>query len=262
MADISLKNAFSRMGGKSKLAEFIVSKFPKEYETYVEPFIGGGSVFFRKNLSNKNVINDIVGDIYDMYCDLRDVEDIQYIFDKTNMSETEFIRLRDMKRIDNKDGRLFRNLYLTKNSFGGNRKKYGYSDGEPDNRRVSSLTYIKKHLKDYQFKLKKTEILNEDYKSIIQRFDADDTFFYLDPPYSKNTKSWRYDTPILTKEELEEELSKIKGKFIMSYDYNDDNIAFFGKRFQVLPVDTIYAVQTKGREKKFKELLISNFKIE
>jgi DNA adenine methylase len=262
MADISLKNAFSRMGGKSKLAEFIVSKFPKEYETYVEPFIGGGSVFFRKNLSNKNVINDIVEDIYDMYCDLRDVEDIQYIFDKTNMSETEFIRLRDMKRIDNKDGRLFRNLYLTKNSFGGNRKKYGYSDGEPDNRRVSSLTYIKKHLKDYQYKLKKTEVLNEDYKSIIQRFDADDTFFYLDPPYSKNTKSWRYDTPILTKEELEEELSKIKGKFIMSYDYNDENIAFFGKRFQVLPVDTIYAVQTKGREKKFKELLISNFKIE
>jgi DNA adenine methylase len=193
---------------------------------------------------------------------LRDVEKIEYIFDNTNMSETEFNRLRDIVRVDNKDGRLFRNLYLTKNSFGGNRKRYGYSDGNPDNRRVSNLTYIKKHLKDYQYKLKKTEVLNEDYKGIIQRFDAPDTFFYLDPPYSKNTKSWSYDTPLLTKEELEEELGKIRGKFIMSYDYSDENIAFFGKRFQVLPVDTIYAVLTKDREKKFKELLISNFKIE
>ena len=260
--DIPLKNAFSRMGGKSKLADYIVSKFPKEYETYVEPFVGGGSVYFRKTLSNKNVINDIVSDIYDMYCDLRDVAEINYVFDKSNMSETEFNRLRDIKRVDNKDGRLFRNLYLTKNSFSGNRKRYGYSDGNPDNRRVSNLIYIKKHLKDYQYKLKKTDILNMDYKSVIAKYDAPDTFFYLDPPYSKNTKSWSYDTPLLTKEELEEELGKVKGKFIMSYDYSDDNIAFFSKRFNVLPVDTIYAVLTKDREKKFKELLISNFKIE
>ncbi len=260
--DIPLKNAFSRMGGKSKLAEYIVSKFPKEYETYVEPFVGGGSVYFRKTLSNKNVINDIVGDIYDMYCDLRDVAEINYVFDKTNMSETEFNRLRDIKRVDNKDGRLFRNLYLTKNSFSGNRKRYGYSDGNPDNRRVSNMSYIKKNLKNYQYKLKKTDILNEDYKSVIAKYDAPDTFFYIDPPYSKNTKSWSYDTPLLTKKELEEELGKVKGKFIMSYDYSEENIALFGKRFNVLPVDTIYAVLTKDREKKFKELLISNFKIE
>jgi hypothetical protein len=70
-----------------------------------------------------------------------------------------------------------------------------------------------------------------------------------------------YDTPLLTKEELIMELRKIKGKFIMSYDYNEDNLEFF-KEFNVLPVDTIYAVHTKGRDKKFKELLISNFKIE
>jgi DNA adenine methylase len=259
--DIPLKNAFSRIGGKSKLCEYIISKFPKEYETYVEPFVGGGSVYFRKTLSNKNVINDYVKDIYDMYCDLRDVEDIKYCFDKSNMSLTEFNRLRDVERVDNKDGRLFRNLYLTKNSFGGNRKRYGYSDGNPDNRRISNLTYIKKNLKNYQYKLKKTDILNEDYKVIISKYDNYDTLFYLDPPYSKNSKCWSYDTPLLTKEELIMELRKIKGKFIMSYDYNEDNLEFF-KEFNVFPVDTIYAVHTKGRDKKFKELLISNFKIE
>jgi DNA adenine methylase len=259
--DIPLKNAFSRMGGKSKLCEYIVSKFPKEYKTYVEPFVGGGSVYFRKTLSEVNVINDIVKDIYDMYCDLRDVDDIKYCFDNTNMSLTEFNRLRDIKQVDNIDGRLYRNLYLTKNSFGGNRLKYGYSDGNPDNRRVSLLSYIKKHLKDYQYKLKKTKIYNKDYKEIINEFDDYDTFFYLDPPYSKNCKGWKYDTPLLTRDELIVELRKIKGKFIMSYDYSEENIEFF-KEFNITPVDTIYAVLKITRDKKFKELIISNFKIE
>ena len=261
--DIPLKNAFSRMGGKSKLANYIISKFPNEYETYVEPFVGGGSVYFRKTLSNKNVINDIFGDIYDMYCDLRDVNEINYVFDKTNMSKTEFNRLKEIKCIDNKDERFFRNLYLTKNSFSGNRKRYGYSDSNPDNRRVANLVYIKKHLRDYQYKLKNTDILNMDYKNVIAKYDAPTTFFYLDPPYSKNAKSWSYDTPHLSKEELEEELGKIKGKFIMSYDYSDENIAFFSKKFYVLIVDTTYDVSRINRwTKKFKELLISNFKIE
>jgi DNA adenine methylase len=260
--DISLKNAFPRLGGKSKLAEFIISKFPKEFDTYVEPFIGGGSVYFRKTLSNKNVINDIDEDIYDMYCDIRDVEDIKYFFDKSNTSLTEFNKLRDMKRIDNKDGRLYRNLYLSKVSFSGMRRAYAYTDGLPDTRKVNKLTYLKKHLKDYQYKLKKTDILNEDYKSVIAKYDGYETFFYLDPPYSKNEKGWRYNTPPLFKEELKEELKKIKGKFIMSYNYSEEIKDFFSDCFFIFEVQTVYCVNKNKNNLKTKELLISNFKIE
>jgi DNA adenine methylase len=168
----------------------------------------------------------------------------------------------DKKEFDTPKERLFRNLYLTKNSFSGDRVRYGYSDNNPDNRRVSKLTYIKNHIKDYQYKLSRTQIHNQDYRSIITQYDSPNTFFYLDPPYSLNRKSWAYNTPLITKEMLLEELKRIQGGFIMSYDYSEDNLKLFGEFFYVLPVDTIYAVLTKARDKKFQEILISNFKIE
>ena len=37
---------FGRVGGKTKLRKLIVSKFP-EHKIYIEPFIGGGSIFFK-----------------------------------------------------------------------------------------------------------------------------------------------------------------------------------------------------------------------
>ena len=48
---------FSRVGGKSKIKNYIISKMPK-HKIYVEPFIGGGSVFFSKEPVNINIIND------------------------------------------------------------------------------------------------------------------------------------------------------------------------------------------------------------
>ena len=51
---------FCRVGSKRKYDKALISLFPA-HRTYVEPFLGGGAVFFRKEPSEVEVINDLDG---------------------------------------------------------------------------------------------------------------------------------------------------------------------------------------------------------
>ena len=254
--DTKLKTAFSRIGGKSKLADKIISVMPS-HNKYVEAFIGGGSVFLSKPLVNENVINDLDTDIYHLWTDLRDVEKIDFAFDKDNINRETFHRLKEQKEFANITDRLFRNLYLSKISFGAKRETYGFKT--PDKRKFYPHKYIKNNLKNFQYKLGKTTIHNMDYKEIIKLYDSEDTLFYLDPPYSQQAKMWKYNTPKMDMKEFIDILKGIKGKFIVSYDVAD--IEQF-KDFFITEVDTIYSYQHKAiKDKKKKEVLITNYEI-
>ncbi|MGL4981777.1 MAG: DNA adenine methylase [Treponemataceae bacterium] len=52
-----MKTPISYYGGKQQLARTILSLIP-EHKTYVEPFVGGGAIFFAKQPSSCEVIND------------------------------------------------------------------------------------------------------------------------------------------------------------------------------------------------------------
>ncbi|BAE74066.1 putative phage DNA adenine methylase [Sodalis glossinidius str. 'morsitans'] len=54
------------MGGKRRLAKRILSCFP-EHKCYVEPFCGGAALFFSKEPSKVAVLNDINGDLINLY---------------------------------------------------------------------------------------------------------------------------------------------------------------------------------------------------
>ena len=56
---MSLRAIVGRTGGKSKLKEKIRRMIPK-HTTYIEPFVGGGSVFFSApaDPNIKDIIND------------------------------------------------------------------------------------------------------------------------------------------------------------------------------------------------------------
>ena len=66
---------FSYHGGKRRFAEWIVSHFPHGIDTYYEPFVGGGAVFWdarKNNLANKYTISDVSPIVYCHYTTLRD----------------------------------------------------------------------------------------------------------------------------------------------------------------------------------------------
>lgn len=54
---IYLRTPISYYGGKQQMLRHILPLIP-DHETYVEPFFGGGAVFWAKQPVNQEIIND------------------------------------------------------------------------------------------------------------------------------------------------------------------------------------------------------------
>lgn len=76
----SLQHSFPRpflkwAGGKSQLIQQYTPYFPKNFETYHEPFLGGGAVFFylhRYPFNIKAFLTDINPEVINAYCCVKD----------------------------------------------------------------------------------------------------------------------------------------------------------------------------------------------
>ena len=244
-----------RVGGKSKLQKKINSMIPN-HEIYVEPFIGGGSIFLYKSPSKINIINDLDEDIINIWKDVYDLPVDIYESMKFIPNRELFKSYLNKKSFDSNYDRLYRNLYLSKVSFSGNRLSYG-----GDKQGISTA----KKIKNISLQLKNTsnlEIYNEDYKTIIKKFDSKDTFFYLDPPYEIETmtRNWGYKNLNVSPQEICDLLKSIKGKFILSYN-KSETIENIFKDFYIENVITKYTLGGNGgnNTKNKEELIIKNF---
>ena len=242
---------FSRVGGKSRLKNQIIELIPS-HKTYVEPFVGAGAVFFgRKNKSDIEVINDIDKDIYDIFQDMKDVGD-SFITKPFIPTRLEFNDLLNKTSFNNNEDRLYRNLYLSRFSYCGNRLRYKGEKWEKYRQSWGSNLKKDKWMK----RLKNVNIYNEDARDVIKKYDSIDTFFYLDPPYSKLKNNWGYNYNTINNNDMLEILKSIKGKFLMTYDNTPENRSLF-KDFTVIIVNTSYKLS--GNHKTITELFIMNY---
>jgi len=108
----------SYIGGKNRLAKRVIEIFP-EHVTYVEAFAGGAQVFFRKNPSKVEVLNDLDGEIVNFYrvCQQHYEELLRY-FKFVVVSRTWFDLLKRSDPSTLTDvQRAARYLYLLRNCF-------------------------------------------------------------------------------------------------------------------------------------------------
>lgn len=244
---ISFRPFISRVGGKTKISSMIVELIPK-HKIYVEPFIGGGSVFFKQK-SDIEVVNDLDKDIFDLWIDMKSignrVQEMNFI-----CSRKIFFELKNSNPTDTFN-RLFRNLYLSLLSFKGDRRSFV---GEKKCiRRKNIGSNLKKNGEKYKERLKDVKIFNKDFRKIIDKFDSVDTFFYFDPPYVTLKGNWGYNPT--TPEEIWNSLKNIKGKFILSYE-NIPQIKklFLSDKYTIKTIKTIH--QASGVNQDVTELLI------
>ena len=178
----------------------------------------------------------------------------QTIFQEQNRRKHS--QFKNQKTFKTKSERLYRNLYLSVTSFRQDRKGYIGEKSEKTPRYDRETNGKKYKNTDYKDRLKDVTITNKDWKRLINKYDGNDTFFYLDPPYSTASDNKNYENNDVSIDELYDTLKNIKGKFLLSYDHNKEIKNKF-KGFRVRTVKTKYA--TAGDFITKKEYLISNY---
>ena len=236
-----MKIPYGRLGGKRLLAKYILSLFPSSYSTYVEPFFGAGSVFFKiKDYHNhKEVINDLDPKITTVLKLLKNHS--EYVDKHFNRHATK----KYFDKIKNKtDGLSI--LESFKWSYAGNGQSYN------ENRKD-----IKTDYKPYGERLKNVIIKNESFEKVVKEYDSPTTLFYLDPPYEitlENMDKQYYEKTGITPEEVYNVCKNIKGMFILSYNYSPHIVKLF-KEFDIKIVKVYYSLSETFK----KEVVIKNF---
>lgn len=245
------------IGGKSKLSETIINMIPK-HDGYCEGFAGAGWVFFRKEPSKFETINDLDSDLVCFYRVLQNhLEEFLKQF-KWLLSSREWFE--DWKRQQEAGGltdiqRAARYYYLQRHSFSGRVKSRTFGPGPLKRPRIN-LIRIEEELSEVHLRLSRVNIENLPYQKFITMYDRPEVFFYLDPPYYK-APFYNHNLELNDYREMSELLSGLKGKFILSInDLPEMRVAF--KQFKIKSVSLKYTVN-KNQGKEGNELLICNF---
>jgi DNA adenine methylase len=253
-----MNSPLAYIGGKSKLAQTIIDLIP-EHRVYCEAFAGAAWVFFRKQPSKVEAINDLDSDLVAFYRVLQHhLEEFLKQF-KWLLSSREWFE--DWKRQQEAGGltdiqRAARYYYLQRQCFGGRvrGRVFGASPGRVP---LINLLRLEEELSEVYLRLAGVTIEHLPWQDFIQRYDRGDTFFYLDPPYYKAPFYAHNLLTIDEYREMAEILSGIKARFILSINDLPEIREVFG-RYRIMPVSLKYSVNreanTTGRE-----LLVANF---
>lgn len=270
-------------GGKFRLAPRLIPLFPK-HKCYCEPFCGAAWPLFMKQPSSHEVINDINGEIVNLYRVCRDnYRDLLrlLIWSPNARQEFEFLARMPACQISALDNvrRAWRFLYLQKFGFGGdtqnlswcvNRIKAGNKtallnlirDSAQEARFMPGLKglQIQTGLARMSDRLRRVTIENMPYAACIEAYDAPGTFFYIDPPYHGSERDYG---PVFSWRDfgaLALLLKGLKGKFLLSINDTRETRAIFQDFHISASLDVNYSMN-KEKPCRARELAISNYEI-
>lgn len=250
-------NLFPWTGSKRKLARHILPLFPA-HTCYVEPFCGSAALFFRKEPSKAEILNDINGDLINLYRVIKhhlDEFNRQLRWSLTSRQLFDWLQLTTPDTLTDIQ-RAARFFYLQHMAFGG--KVSGQTFGTSTTRaRGLNLLRIEETLSEAHLRLSAATIEHLDWQACIKRYDRPDTLFYLDPPYWKTAG---YGVPFGMDEyvQMAALAREIKGRMLISInDTQEMRECFAGLNFR--EVNLTYSLGSNSQ--KARELLISNYPI-
>lgn len=172
-------------GGKTQLLGSLLPKAPASYGRYIEPFLGGGAMFFALRPEDA-VIADSNPELINVYREVAGhVEEvIQCLKRYENTSET-FYAVRDQEwtALPGAEAAA-RTIFLNRTCYNGlyrvNKKgQFNVPYGKYKNPRICD----EDGLRAASAALRNAEILCADYRSVLERYARPGDFVFLDPPY-------------------------------------------------------------------------------
>ena len=215
-----VRRPFGSPGGKGLQASYIVSLIP-EHDVYVEPFAGSAAVFFMKEPSSREVLNDkdrLITSAFRTIKSLRD-EDIKKLRRlKSEGSEKYFYKIREREptgRIQKLHWFLYCRHFSVMNK--SPHDKTGFFAIGSLRTKIDLLPSVKERLQNVTLR-------QSDFKKILYEFDSPKTFFFIDPPYSEDVVEAKHLAQgQIDLDELTSALRKLKGKFLLTVWDNSKN---------------------------------------
>lgn len=254
-------------GGKTQMLGELLPKVPADFGRYIEPFVGGGALFFTLQPDNA-IIADSNPELINMYRQVADsVEDVIGYLQKYENSEEMFYEIRglDWTTLPNAEAAA-RMIFLNKTCFNGlyrvNKKgQFNVPFGKYKNPKICD--------RDTLFAasslLKKAKILCGDYMFVLKNYAKPGDFIFLDPPYlpiSEYSDFKRY-----TKEQFYEEdhieLAKMVlqmhelGCHVVLTNSNHPLVHELYSQFNIEIIQTKRYISCSGNKRKGEDVIVT-----
>lgn len=178
-------------GSKWSMAEWIISHMPP-HTTYLEPFFGSGAVFFTKEPSGVETINDLDGEVVNLFRVIRErPEEMAFALRWTPYARDEYIAAQqpaedELERARRFMVRCWQAMRPKTCSISGWRCRHTMRDAfhvKQWNSLAARMEMVAERLRDVQ-------IENSPAENLIPRYQDKDVLIFADPPYVLET---RYD---------------------------------------------------------------------
>ena len=265
-------------GGKRQIIDKLKQYIPDEFNTYYEPFVGGGALLFE--LSPKNaVINDSNKELMNVYSVLCNEEKFKKMCSvlnsyEANHSEEFFYELRNKDRNKKTFNRLSdytraaRTIYLNKACFNGLYRVNSKDEfNVPFGKKTKVNTYDGSNLitvSNY-LTMNNVKILCVDFEESVKTANKGD-FVYFDPPYDSDTATFNSYTEEGFGKDEQRRLATVfkdldeRGVYVMLSNHNTILVKELYKDYHIYVIEAKRNINSNGKKRgKVEEVIITNF---
>ena len=254
-------------GGKTQMLPDLLPKVPTSYGRYIEPFFGGGALFFSL-CPEKAIIADSNPELINLYRQVADnVESvIFYLKQYENTSEIFYsVRSLDWEQLSKPEAAA-RTLFLNRTCYNGlyrvNKKgQFNVPYGKYKNPKICDT----EALYAASSALKKAEIICGDYSLVLEHYAQPGDFIFLDPPYlpiSEYSDFKRYTKEQFYEEdhvELAKEVIRLheKGCHILLTNSNHPLVHELYAPFKIDIIQTKRHISCRGNTRKGEDIIVT-----
>jgi DNA adenine methylase len=258
LQNTKVKTPFRYPGGKFYALKYIlpfIDLIP--HDEYREPFMGGGSVFFGKDKSAINWVNDVDEKLITTYQVLQDPANRKQLIDRVSKETASPERYAEVKQMKPK-GQLetaYWYYYMNRTSFSG--KMISPSWGYREKRSIPPHRWHEVMNPAGQ-KLADVKITSGDFQKLIEEPSPGTVLLYVDPPYFQPPKKKHYNNGFGREDHLRlrDALRATKHAFLLSYEdceeirelYNWAHIYNLAFPYRVGDSTTTGLKRSQGRE--------------
>lgn len=266
-------------GGKRQIIDKLKFFVPDEFDTYYEPFLGGGALLFELS-PKKAVINDSNDELINTFLCIKDEEKFSKLckelnHHEANHSEEHYYEIRNLDRDKGKFRKMAdykraaRTIYLNKACINGLYRVNSKNEfNVPFGKKNKVNTYEGQNLGVISGYLNYNDIkiLSIDFEEAVKEAKRGD-FIYFDPPYDSDTSTFNNYTENGFGKEEQKRLAKVfkeldkKGCYVMLSNHNTILVNELYKDYFIHVISAKRNINSNGKKRgKVEEVIITNYK--